>query len=183
VVAWNFYYAKRRWREREVAARGDRPDRESPPPTPTSGRKPSPQRLYYRASLFSGNRSIKGRLRCQGGHSHIGDLEANPGGKAGEAASRVRINPNHAQTILGNLIEQDAATKEGQQYTVAAGKAEFTDSRCDLCADAGRRRPFRPDRAVRRTTSFDACATPIATLLKRLDFDVQTMLGFAAQTN
>jgi hypothetical protein len=38
-------------------------------------------------------------------------------------ASRVGINPNHAQTILANLIKQGAATKEGQQYTVAAGKA------------------------------------------------------------
>jgi hypothetical protein len=53
----------------------------------------------------------------------IADLEANPGSKAGEVASRVGINPNHAQTILGNLVKQGVATKEGQQYTVVAGKA------------------------------------------------------------
>jgi hypothetical protein len=53
----------------------------------------------------------------------IADLEANPGTKAGEVASRVGINPNHAQTILANLVKQGVATKEGQQYTVVAGKA------------------------------------------------------------
>lgn len=52
----------------------------------------------------------------------IADLEANPGSKAGEVASRVGINPNHAQTILANLVKQGVATKEGQQYTVTAGK-------------------------------------------------------------
>jgi hypothetical protein len=53
----------------------------------------------------------------------IADLKANPGSKAGEVASRVGINPNHAQTILGNLVKQGVATKEGQQYTLVAGKA------------------------------------------------------------
>jgi predicted Rossmann fold nucleotide-binding protein DprA/Smf involved in DNA uptake len=53
----------------------------------------------------------------------IADLEANPGSKAGEVASRVGINPNHAQTILANLVKQGVATKEGQQYTVTAGKS------------------------------------------------------------
>jgi hypothetical protein len=53
----------------------------------------------------------------------IADLEANPGSKAGEVASRVGINPNHAQTILANLVKQGVARKEGQQYTVTAGKA------------------------------------------------------------
>jgi predicted Rossmann fold nucleotide-binding protein DprA/Smf involved in DNA uptake len=53
----------------------------------------------------------------------IADLEAKPGSKAGEVASRVGINPNHAQTILANLVKQGVATKEGQQYTVTAGKA------------------------------------------------------------
>lgn len=52
----------------------------------------------------------------------IADLEAHPGSKAGEVASRVGINPNHAQTILANLVKQGVATKEGQQYTVTAGK-------------------------------------------------------------
>jgi hypothetical protein len=52
----------------------------------------------------------------------IADLKANPGTKAGEVASRVGINPNHAQTILGNLVKQGVATKEGQQYTLVAGK-------------------------------------------------------------
>ena len=52
----------------------------------------------------------------------IADLKANPGSKAGEVANRVGINPNHAQTILGNLVKQGVATKEGQQYTLAAGK-------------------------------------------------------------
>ena len=50
----------------------------------------------------------------------IADLEANPGSKAADVASRVGINPNHAQTILGNLVKQGVATKEGQLYTVAA---------------------------------------------------------------
>jgi predicted Rossmann fold nucleotide-binding protein DprA/Smf involved in DNA uptake len=53
----------------------------------------------------------------------IADLESNPGSKAAEVASRVGINPNHAQTILGNLVQQGVAKKKGQQYTMAAGKA------------------------------------------------------------
>jgi hypothetical protein len=53
----------------------------------------------------------------------IADLKANPGTKAGEVASRVGINPSHAQTILGNLVKQGIATKEGPQYTLIAGKA------------------------------------------------------------
>jgi hypothetical protein len=53
----------------------------------------------------------------------IADLKANPGSKAGEIASRVGINPNHAQTILGNLVKQGVAAKEGQQYTLVAGKS------------------------------------------------------------
>jgi hypothetical protein len=52
----------------------------------------------------------------------IADLKSNPGSKAGEVANRVGINPNHAQTILGNLVKQGVATKEGQQYTLVAGK-------------------------------------------------------------
>jgi predicted transcriptional regulator len=52
----------------------------------------------------------------------IADLGANPGSNAAEVATRVGINPNHAQTILGNLVKQGVATKEGQQYTVVAGK-------------------------------------------------------------
>jgi hypothetical protein len=53
----------------------------------------------------------------------IADLKSNPGSKAGEVASRVGVNPNHAQTILGNLVRQGVAAKEGQQYTLVAGKA------------------------------------------------------------
>jgi hypothetical protein len=53
----------------------------------------------------------------------IADLKANPGSKAGEVASRVGINPNHAQTILANLVKQGVASKEGQQFTLADGKA------------------------------------------------------------
>jgi hypothetical protein len=52
----------------------------------------------------------------------IADLKANPGTKAGEVASRVGINPSHAQTILGNLVKQGVATKKGPQYTLVAGK-------------------------------------------------------------
>lgn len=52
----------------------------------------------------------------------IADLMANPGSKAGEVAGRVGINPNHAQTILGNLVKQGVARKEGQGYTLVAGK-------------------------------------------------------------
>ena len=51
----------------------------------------------------------------------IADLQANPGSKAGDVATRVGINPNHAQTILGNLLKQGVVTKEGQQYTLVAG--------------------------------------------------------------
>ena len=51
----------------------------------------------------------------------IADLKANPGSKAGDVATRVGINPNHAQTILGNLLKQGVVTKEGQQYTLVAG--------------------------------------------------------------
>jgi hypothetical protein len=53
----------------------------------------------------------------------IADLKANPGSRAGEVATRVGINPNHAQTILGNLVKQGVATKEGQQYTLVAGRS------------------------------------------------------------
>jgi DNA-binding IscR family transcriptional regulator len=53
----------------------------------------------------------------------IADLKANPGAQAGAVASRVGINPNHAQTILGNLVKQGVATKEGRQYTLVAGKS------------------------------------------------------------
>jgi hypothetical protein len=53
----------------------------------------------------------------------IADLKANPGSKAAEVASRVGINPTHAQTILGNLVKQGVATKEGPQFTLVAGKA------------------------------------------------------------
>jgi hypothetical protein len=53
----------------------------------------------------------------------IADLKANPASKAAEVASRVGVNPNHAQTILGNLVKQGVATKEGRQYTLVAGKS------------------------------------------------------------
>jgi hypothetical protein len=52
----------------------------------------------------------------------IADLKAHPGSKAGEVAKRVGINPNHAQTILANLVKQGVATKEGQQFTLDAGR-------------------------------------------------------------
>jgi hypothetical protein len=48
----------------------------------------------------SGERAPRGARRGE----VIGDLKANRGAKAGEVASRVGINPNHAQTILGNLV-------------------------------------------------------------------------------
>jgi DNA-binding IclR family transcriptional regulator len=50
-------------------------------------------------------------------------LKSNPGSKAGEVASRVGINPTHVQTILGNLVKQGMASKDGRQYTLIAGKA------------------------------------------------------------
>jgi hypothetical protein len=79
----------------------------------------------------TGGRSTPGNADGGGGRAPRGarrgevitDLKANPGSKTGEVASRVGINPNHAQTILGNLVKQGVATKEGQQYTVVAGKA------------------------------------------------------------
>lgn len=52
----------------------------------------------------------------------IADLKTNPGSKAEEVANRVGINPNHAQTILGNLVKQGVATKEGPQYRLVAGE-------------------------------------------------------------
>jgi hypothetical protein len=67
----------------------------------------------------SGERAPRGARRGE----VIADLEANPGSKAGEVARRVGINPNHAQTILANLVKQGVATKEGQQYRASAGKA------------------------------------------------------------
>jgi hypothetical protein len=69
-------------------------------------------------NVAGGERAPRGARRGE----VIADLEANPGSKAGEVASRVGINPNHAQTILGNLVKQGLATKEGQQYTVVARK-------------------------------------------------------------
>jgi hypothetical protein len=66
-----------------------------------------------------GERAPRGARRSE----VIADLKANPGSKAGDVATRVGINPNHAQTILGNLVKQGVATKEGQQYTLVAGKA------------------------------------------------------------
>jgi hypothetical protein len=69
-------------------------------------------------SAGSGERAPRGARRGE----VIADLKANPGSKAGEVASRVGINPSHAQTILGNLVKQGVATKEGPQYTLVAGK-------------------------------------------------------------
>jgi hypothetical protein len=66
----------------------------------------------------AGERAPRGARRGE----VIADLKANPGANAGELANRVGINPNHAQTILGNLVKQGVATKEGQQYTLVAGK-------------------------------------------------------------
>jgi hypothetical protein len=48
----------------------------------------------------------------------IADLEANPGSKAAEIASRVGIAPAHANTILSNLTKQGRATKDGPRYTL-----------------------------------------------------------------
>jgi hypothetical protein len=70
-------------------------------------------------SSGSGERAPRGARRGE----VLADLKANPGAKAGEVASRVGINPNHAQTILGNLVKQGVATKEGQQYTLVPGKS------------------------------------------------------------
>ncbi len=70
-------------------------------------------------SAAGGERAPRGARR----EEVIADLKANPAARAGEVAGRVGINPNHAQTILGNLVQQGVATKEGQQYTLVAGKA------------------------------------------------------------
>jgi hypothetical protein len=77
---------------------------------------------------LNGPTGSKGQTRAQAPRGArrgevIADLEANPGSKAAEVAGRIGINPNHAQTILGNLVKQGVATKEGQQYTVVPGKA------------------------------------------------------------
>jgi type II secretory pathway pseudopilin PulG len=50
----------------------------------------------------------------------IADLEANPGSKAADVASRVGIAPAHANTILSNLTKQGRATKDGAAYTLVA---------------------------------------------------------------
>ena len=57
--------------------------------------------------------------RGAGREKVIADLEANPGSKAAEIAGRVGISATHANTILGNLVKQGRATKEGPQYTLA----------------------------------------------------------------
>jgi predicted transcriptional regulator len=89
-----------------------------------AGRGRGPAAAKGRQAQNSGNsgsaeRAPRGARRGE----VIADLKANPGAKAGEVASRVGINPNHAQTILGNLVKQGVATKEGQQYTLVAGKS------------------------------------------------------------
>jgi hypothetical protein len=71
------------------------------------------------AGTGNGERAPRGVRRDE----VIADLKANPGAKAGEVANRIGINPNHAQTILGNLVKQGFATKDGRQYTLVAGKA------------------------------------------------------------
>lgn len=50
----------------------------------------------------------------------IADLEAHPGSKGAEIASRVGIAPAHANTILSNLVKQSRATKDGPLYTLVA---------------------------------------------------------------
>jgi hypothetical protein len=71
------------------------------------------------ANAGGGERAPRGARRGE----VIADLKANPASKSAEVASRVGINPTHANTILGNLVKQGVATKEGQQYTLVAGKA------------------------------------------------------------
>jgi hypothetical protein len=71
------------------------------------------------AGTGTGERAPRGARRGE----VIADLEANPGSKGGEVASRVGINPTHAQTILGNLVKQGVARKQGPRYTAVAGKA------------------------------------------------------------
>jgi hypothetical protein len=88
------------------AARGQGPGRGKGRPNPSGGNA-------------GGAQAPRGARRAE----VIADLEANPGSKASEVASRVGINPNHAQTILGNLVKQGVATKEGQGFTVVAGKS------------------------------------------------------------
>jgi predicted transcriptional regulator len=78
------------------------------------------------AGTGSANRAQAGAERAPRGARRgevIADLKANPGSKAGEVASRVGINPNHAQTILGNLVKQGVASKQGRQYTLVAGRS------------------------------------------------------------
>ena len=97
----------------------------------TGGEGQGPRRGQGRGAGAGGRRGAQGGGEAAGGERAprgarrgevIADLKANPGSKAGEVANRVGINPNHAQTILGNLVKQGVATKEGQQYTLAAGK-------------------------------------------------------------
>ncbi len=71
------------------------------------------------APAGGGERAPRGARRGE----VIADLKAHPGSKPGEVAKRVGINPNHAQTILANLVKQGVATKEGQQFTLEAGAA------------------------------------------------------------
>ena len=77
------------------------------------------RRAQGTGNAAGGERAPRGARRDE----VIADLKANPAARAGEVAGRVGINPNHAQTILGNLVKQGVATKEGQQYTLVAGKA------------------------------------------------------------
>ena len=84
-----------------------------------AGRTPGRGAAGRTPGASGGERAPRGARRGE----VIADLKANPGSKAGEVASRVAINPNHAQTILGNLVKQGVATKEGRQYTLVAGKS------------------------------------------------------------
>jgi hypothetical protein len=84
-----------------------------------AGRTPGRGGARRSPSTSGGERAPRGARRDE----VIADLKANPGSKAGEVASRVGINPAHAQTILGNLVKQGVATKEGRQYTLVAGKS------------------------------------------------------------
>jgi hypothetical protein len=88
------------------------------PRGPGAGARKGPQAAEG-GNGAGGERAPRGARRGE----VIADLKANPGSKAGEVAGRVGINPNHAQTILGNLVKQGVATKEGQQYTLVAGKS------------------------------------------------------------
>ena len=53
----------------------------------------------------------------------VSDLRASQGSKAGEVACEVGINPNHAQTIVANLVRERGGNQGRPAVRLVTGKA------------------------------------------------------------